>query len=112
MSGAEVLGVISSIVAIVDAAIKVYDAAQNTKGLPSSFLQAAARLPLLRDVLFTAQQGFDADKHWGTYASLERVLLHCKEKADALQKIFNDTMAAPEASRAERCNPGTGGGCD
>ncbi|KAJ3496456.1 hypothetical protein NLG97_g2644 [Lecanicillium saksenae] len=37
MSGAEVLGIISAVISIVDATIKVYDAAKDEAGLPPNF---------------------------------------------------------------------------
>lgn len=50
MSGAEaiaVLGVISSIISIIDGTKKVYDAATNARGLPEAFREVADRLPII-----------------------------------------------------------------
>jgi hypothetical protein len=70
MSGAEaiiVLGVISSIIAIVDGTKKVYDAATNPQGLPAAFHEIANRLPIIRTILSSAEQHIrnkDVDESW------------------------------------------------
>jgi len=54
MSGAEailVLGVISSVISIVDGAKQAYDAAASAEGLPEAFREVAARLPIVRNTL-------------------------------------------------------------
>ncbi|KXX74227.1 Vegetative incompatibility protein HET-E-1 [Madurella mycetomatis] len=48
MSGAEVISIISGIIAIVDATAKVYDAANDASGLPEAFLDVVTRLPLIK----------------------------------------------------------------
>ena len=50
MSGAEaiaILGVISSIISIVDGTKQVYDAATNAQGLLEAFREVDARLPIV-----------------------------------------------------------------
>ena len=59
MSGVEaiaILGIISSVISIVDSTKQVYDAASNTNGLPEAFREVAARLPVVRDILDSAKQ--------------------------------------------------------
>ncbi|KAK7422485.1 hypothetical protein QQZ08_009473 [Neonectria magnoliae] len=51
MSGGEVLGLISGIIAIVDATLKVYNAYSSASSLPSTFRDVAARLLLVQDTL-------------------------------------------------------------
>ncbi|KAH9203473.1 hypothetical protein DL95DRAFT_472355 [Leptodontidium sp. 2 PMI_412] len=62
MSGAEVIGLISSVIAIIEAAKTVYDAAADAKGQPEEFRQVAARLPLLIGLLDNAKRGSCEDK--------------------------------------------------
>jgi hypothetical protein len=50
MSGAEaglVIGLISGLLQLLDTAKKVYDAAQDAKGLPKAFREVAERIPLV-----------------------------------------------------------------
>ena len=60
MSGAEaaglVLGIISSIIAIIDVTVKVYDAATDASGLPEAFRDVVKRLSLARDTLKAVQR--------------------------------------------------------
>ena len=58
MSGGEaalVLGVISSVISIIDAIKQVYDAAANVQGLPEAFREVSARLLIVR-ILVAAQK--------------------------------------------------------
>ena len=106
MSGAEaglVLGVISSIIAIVDATKKVYDAATDTKGLPEAFREVAGRLPIVESILGSAKQnieekGVKNDSRKG----VENTVKACKEKAEKLQELFNKVVPGEGASRMER----------
>lgn len=41
------LGLISSVIAIVDATKKVFDAASDAAGLPEAFREVSGRLPLV-----------------------------------------------------------------
>ncbi|PQE04790.1 hypothetical protein CJF30_00004576 [Rutstroemia sp. NJR-2017a BBW] len=62
MSGAEailVLGVISSIIAIIDGTKKFYDATTNKQGLPEAFREVADRLPIVRNILSSAKEHID-----------------------------------------------------
>ncbi|KAL1877364.1 hypothetical protein VTK73DRAFT_8659 [Phialemonium thermophilum] len=104
MSGAEIIGLISGIVSLVDASIKVYHAARNTGDLPPSFADAASRLPLVRDTLITAQHGLaeTPPESGATREALRSVLDACAEKARALDEIFLAVMAPPGASRLRR----------
>ncbi|KAI1859849.1 hypothetical protein JX265_010298 [Neoarthrinium moseri] len=102
MSGAEVIGLISGIIGIVDVIIKVYGAAKDATGLPSSFRVVVRRLPLIKDTLETAAGGLDETESEVYFAALKGVLEACGEKADALEKIFRRVMVDQDATRAER----------
>ncbi|KAL6407168.1 hypothetical protein AUP68_09995 [Ilyonectria robusta] len=103
MSGAEVIGLVSGIIAIVDAAIKVFNAASDTSGLPSSFRDVASRLPLIKDSLSTALQGLQDDPETPESTSaLTAMLKACTDKATALEAIFQAVIPGEGASRLER----------
>ncbi|KAH8749773.1 hypothetical protein F5882DRAFT_81723 [Hyaloscypha sp. PMI_1271] len=60
MSGAEagfVISLIASVITIVDATKKVYNAAKDAKGQPEAFRQIAARLPLVIEILRSLKRG-------------------------------------------------------
>ena len=64
MSGAEtvvVLGVISSIITIIDTTKTVYDTATNKTGLPEAFRECAGKLPLVKNILEDIEKG-DVDE--------------------------------------------------
>jgi uncharacterized membrane protein len=74
MSGAEaiaVLGLISSIISIVDGTKKVYDAATNARGLPQAFREVADRLPIVKNILDSAKQHIEEGKVRGFMARSE-----------------------------------------
>jgi hypothetical protein len=102
MSGAEVVGLISGIVSIVDAIVKIHGATKDASGLPSTFRDVIQKLPLLKDTLLAAQQGMDDGASDDSYAELKRVLGSCKEKADLLEKTFRTVKIDRDSSRAER----------
>lgn len=106
MSGAEaiaILGIISSVVAIVDGAKQVYDAASNAESLPEAFREIAARLPIVQDILCSARRyieggGADEDVCKGARA----VLKSCEVKAEKLKKLFTEVIPADGSSRRKR----------
>lgn len=65
MSGAKaitVLGVISSIITIVDRTKQVYDAAANVSSLLKAFSEVANRISIVRNILDLAK-GYIRDEH-------------------------------------------------
>jgi len=103
MSGVELIGAISGIVAILDTAVKVYGAVKDAAGLPSSFHTVAQRLPLVLDTLRTARDGIklnSTDKD--SSASMMLVLDSCEKKALSLQKIFRSMAPKPGDSTPRR----------
>lgn len=60
MCGAEVLGIISSVITIFDAAIQLNNVIKDEAGLPPSFKTVAAKLPLMAKLLD------DAERYSGT----------------------------------------------
>ena len=106
MSGAEavaILGIISSVISIVDGTKQVYDAASNTNGLPEAFREVATRLPMVHDILDSAKQNImEGDTSKDSYKAAKNVVEGCQSKAQKLEKLFQKVIPADDASRAER----------
>jgi hypothetical protein len=106
MSGAEailVLGVISSIIAIVDGTKQAYDAASNAAGLPTAFREVAARLPIVQNILRSADRHIrdrNTENEW--CEGIKPVVEDCKSKATRLEGLFQAVLPADGASRSER----------
>jgi hypothetical protein len=96
MSGAEailVLGVISSIIAIVDGTKQVYDAATNAQGLPEAFREVAGRLPIVMNILVSTKQSIDngyADED--SCKGVKNVVEACEKKAKKLDELFHKAI--------------------
>jgi len=94
MSGAEagfIIGLISGVISIIEAAKKVYDAAGDAKGQPEAFRQVAARLPLVIDILRSVEKSApELDET--TQEAIEPTLKSCKAKAEKLQEIFQKVI--------------------
>ncbi|KAM6483391.1 hypothetical protein HDV62DRAFT_326311 [Trichoderma sp. SZMC 28011] len=107
MSGAEVVGLISAIIAIVDATGKFYEAVDSVSGLPRSFRIVAARLPLILEILRAARlnmAGENNDSPWAkSHAAIIKNLEGCNDKAVTLKKILRKSMSADGDSSLRRC---------
>ena len=106
MSGAEaiaILGIISSVISIVDGTKQVYDAASDTNGLPEAFREVAARLPIVRDILDSAKQHVSR-RHTNKdcYEAVKNVVEDCQLRAQDLEKLFQKVIPADGASRAKK----------
>jgi N-terminal domain on NACHT_NTPase and P-loop NTPases len=106
MSGVEailVLGVISSIISIVDGTKQVYDAATNAQGLPEAFREVAARLPIVQNILGAAKRHIEeGDADEDSYKGAKDVVEGCKKKARKLDELFQKVIPADSSSRVER----------
>jgi hypothetical protein len=106
MSGAEtiaVLGVISSIISIVDGTKKVYDAATNAHGLPEAFREVAGRLPIVRNILGLAEQHIEkGDVDEDSCKGVKHVVEACEKKAKKLDELFHNAIPADGASDLKR----------
>ena len=106
MSGAEafaVLGVISSIISIVDGTKKVYDAATDTKGLPQAFREVRGRLPIVGSILGSAKQDIEERKVKNdSCKGVKHVVEACEEKAKSLEELFHKAIPAEGASDLKR----------
>lgn len=105
MSGAEVLGIISAVISIIDATIQVTNAIQDEAGLPSNFKTVAAKLPLIAKLLDDAERYVEEEgneENEGLVLSFTPVLKDCKEKAAQLQELFEKVAPAEGDSRTNR----------
>lgn len=89
MSGVEIIGLISSIITLIDASVTIYKTLEGGPGLPLSFRDSAARLPLIQDSLTLVRQNLDADaSSAASHAALKQVLEACAGRATALHDVF------------------------
>jgi len=105
MSGLEIVGGISAIIAIIDATVKVWQRAQQDVTLHETFQTVARRLPLLlstlqtcHDQLNNAEETLPAD----VIESFTKIVSKCKAEARQLRDIFEDTVPGENAGRIER----------
>ena len=104
MSGAEVIGIISGVIAIIDATTKIYSAAKDASGLPEAFRDIATRLPLVCNTLQTLSGNLTStipDEE--CCEAIKPVLQRCESRETQLEKIFKDVIPPADASRMERC---------
>jgi hypothetical protein len=102
MSGAEVIGLISGTIAIIDETAKVYAAANHASGLPEAFRDIAKRLPLVQETLEAVQKHLNANPDEACYQAMKPVLEGCKDKATRLKAIFEKVVPHADASRMDR----------
>jgi len=101
MAGAEailVLGIISSIISIVDGTKQVYDAATNIEGLPEAFREVADRLPIVANILGSAKQYINS-RDDESCKGVKPVVEACEKKAKTLDDLFRKVIPADCASR-------------
>jgi hypothetical protein len=94
MSGAEagfIIGLISGVISIIEAAKTVYDAAGEAKGQLEVFSQVAARLPLVIEILRSAEERVSALDET-VLDAIEHTLELCKAKPENLNKIFQKAI--------------------
>ncbi|KAH7175989.1 hypothetical protein EDB81DRAFT_771653 [Dactylonectria macrodidyma] len=101
MSGAEVIGLISGITAIIETITKVYSSLKDANNLPA-FREVLERLPLVRDTLRTAGEhvGGNADEH--SCQSIKKILEKCRDKAERLETILKEVAPSEDTPRFER----------
>ena len=103
MSGAEtiaILGVVGSIISILDGAKQVYDAAKNAQGLPAAFRDVANRIPIVQDILESARQNLDTGNiDQSSFKGVRDVVNACDTKAKRLNDLFQ--KASPTGSSSD-----------
>ena len=105
MSGLEVIGGISAVIAIIDASVKIWRCAQQDIKLSETFQTVARRLPLLLSSLQTCHDQLETVKETlstDVVESFTKIVAKCKAEARQLRDIFEDTIPGENAGRTER----------
>lgn len=103
------LGLIASIIAIIETAQTIYEAADDAQGLPKKFRAAAEQIPLVYHTLSLAEHNIRAQKvNDQALQSVTPVLERCKQNAANIKEIFDKTIPAKDASRPERLRKAVG----
>ncbi|KAI0894671.1 SesA protein [Annulohypoxylon nitens] len=99
MSGIEIVGLISSIITLIDTAAQFYKAIKNVERLPPAFQEVARRLPLIRSTLGVAQERIKQDDDRTTCEALKPTVESIKERAECLTNILQDVALQPKGSK-------------
>ena len=105
MSGAEViavLGVISSIISIVEGTKKIYDAATDVHGLPQAFREVAGRLPIVETTLDSTKHIVEKNDNNDSCKGVKHIVEACEEKAKKLEELFRKALPADGTSGLKR----------
>lgn len=119
MSGVEaiaVIGLISSVISIIETSRHLYDAATSRKGLPEAFRIVSNNVSLVLEILRSckevqvkADREYESTTDQDRRAELERsaeavrpIMLSCKENAEKLQEIFDKVIPGERATWLER----------
>jgi hypothetical protein len=106
MLGAEVdlvLGLISSIITVLNTITKVYSDVKDTEGIPTEFQEITQRLPIIQATLRIAKahistRGLDEE----SCRAIKAPIKGCKDKALRLEIIFRKVVPQASAERYER----------
>jgi hypothetical protein len=105
MSGAEastIIGLISSIITIIETTYQLYEAVEDEKGLPANFKKTASKLPLITKILDDAEKYIESVQDEDRKASFKPTLESCKLQAIHLRDIFTKVMPDEDGSRWDR----------
>ncbi|KAG8673801.1 hypothetical protein FPOAC1_007120 [Fusarium poae] len=102
MSGIEIVGLIGSVVGIVQFIGEVSNALKNAKDLPEAFQEVGDRIALVRDILQNVERHIDGTAGDGTYQALKAILENCKDKASQLENIFQAVAPSDKTPRLKR----------
>lgn len=103
MSGVELIGAISGTIALIEAAVKVYNAATDASGLPEAVRGVAQRLPLAKDILQTTKSQVEAgEPDEDLCEEMIPILKGCKERVERLERIFQKVIPDANAPRKDR----------
>jgi alkaline phosphatase len=97
-----VLGIISSIISIIDATKQVYEAVEDEAGLPKNFKKSAAKLDLISKLLEDAERYVNNAADESIKAAFTPTLEDCKVQATHLQELFGKVMPKEGDSRWDR----------
>ncbi|KAK8123166.1 hypothetical protein PG984_011836 [Apiospora sp. TS-2023a] len=103
MTGAEVLGVISAVIAIVDGMKQLYDGATDATGLPKAFREVAVRLPLVNVILGSVHRHLQHNEvNESSLGAMKAVLHQAQSKTADLKKLFDKVIPLDEDPRWDR----------
>ena len=104
-----VLGLVSSSIAIFEAAQEIYEAASDISGLPKKLRLAAEQIPLVYNTLTLAKQNSNAiNVTEETLQNIKPVLEQYERSAAGVKNIFEKNIAPRDTSRAERLRKAVG----
>lgn len=105
MSGLEVIGGISGVIAILDATKKVWESAKKDINLPKTFIEVARRLPILQETLQTCENHLKPIANELPKDAIEAVdksVESIKSRARELRDIFEETIPGSDSNRMDR----------
>jgi hypothetical protein len=110
MSGAEaglVLGLVSAVITICEAAHEIWEAVEDQSGLTVGLRRAAEELPLAATSLEQAKVNLNAALRAGTISedsnsAIEQSLRSCKESADYVRQTFREYLPTKDDHRKTR----------
>jgi hypothetical protein len=94
-----VLGIISSIISIIDVTKQVYEAVEDEVGLPKNFKKSATKLPLISKILEGAETYVNNMVDENIKVTFIPTLENCKVQATQLQELFVKVMPEEGDSR-------------
>ena len=98
-----IAGVISSVITIIDTVKTVYDAVQDTSGLPEAFRVVRGQLPTVAIILEDAHAHTETGQvNQVTIDAIEPLIAQCKECAAKLEEIFKAVLPEADASTTRR----------
>lgn len=97
-----VLGIISSIIAIIDATNQVYEAVKDESGLPTNFKKSATKLPLISKLLEDAERYVNSIEDESIKTVFAPTLEDCKIQSIHLRELFEKVMPEEGDSRWDR----------
>ena len=97
-----VLGIISSVISIIDATKQVYEAVEDEAGLPKNFKKSAAKLPLISKLLEDAETYVNKAADKITKVAFAPTIENCKIQATQLQELFAKVLPKEGDSRWDR----------
>ncbi|KAH8758068.1 Pfs, NACHT and WD domain protein [Hyaloscypha sp. PMI_1271] len=97
-----VLGIISSIISIIDATKQLYEAAKDEAGLPTNFKKSATKLPLIAKLLEDTERYINNSADESIKAAFIPTLEDCKVQATLLEELFEKVMPEEGDSRWDR----------
>lgn len=98
-----ILGLISSIIGIAEAAYKVYESASDAHKLPKKLRTTAEQIPLVVEILQLAEHNVRSQQiDQQTLQSVRSMLERCEQRVSDIKTILEATIPTPNALWTER----------